>query len=63
MTGATAAISMALIPGLRRLLLHGAAKRGLESSVSTKVSRIWNLMMSFFVSCQLTMDRDDATIV
>jgi hypothetical protein len=39
------------------------AKRGLESPVSTKVSRIWNLMMSFFVSCQLTMDRDDTTIV
>ena len=39
------------------------AKRGLETSVSTKASRIWNLMMSFFVSCQLTMDRDDTTIV
>ncbi len=30
---------------------------------NTKVSRIWDLMMSFFVSCQLTMDRDDTTIV
>jgi uncharacterized protein YjiK len=39
------------------------AKRGLASSVSTKVSRIWNLMMSCFVSSQLTMDRDDTTIV
>jgi len=28
-----------------------------------KVSRIWNLTMSFFFSCQLTMGRDDKTIV
>jgi hypothetical protein len=36
--------------------------RRLEYSVSTKVSRIWNLVMSFFFSCQLTMDRDDNPI-
>ena len=43
--------------------LFQIAKRGFESSVSTRVSRIWNLMMSFSVGCQLTMGRDDETIV
>jgi hypothetical protein len=39
------------------------------AGVQRRASERWSiqnlefLMMSFFVSCQLTMDRDDATIV
>jgi len=54
--------SAAPVPAIGMLLI-ATAERGLESPLSTKVSRIWNLVRSLFASCRLTMDGDDTTIV